>query len=139
MNTADFLISVSPSKQTVMVLLLLCSMLVIVRSLLRRSRMPKAESAIDLDDLVLEWDERAGQMRMSILRVGFIATWCLCAWVMVFLTLGGKMTEGYLGLFGALWVTPIVSAIIWGKKPPALPPAVGKAENVTVNPQAPPQ
>lgn len=107
---------ISPSKQTVMVLLLLAAALVIIRSLLHKSS--DQTSAINLDDLILETDLVTGRQRMSIIRVLALGAFVFTIWMMVFLTLSGKMTEGYFTIFNAAWVAPLVTQIIWGKKPP---------------------
>ncbi len=128
------LIAVSPSKQTAMAVLLLMALLAIVRSLLSRSR--DRTSLIDLDMLLLEWNPVSQRYEMSIIRVLALAAFVLTAWMMIYLTMAGKMTEGYLGIFNTAWVFPLVAAIIWGKKPPlpAVPGPTTKivADNVTV-------
>lgn len=127
------LIQVSPNKQSLMVLLLLASALVIIRSLLRRNSADA--SAINLDDLVLEWNPGLNKMQMSIIRVLALAAFAFTIWLMIFLTLTGKMTEGYLTIFNTAWVAPLIAQIIWGKKPPFPPsgPATTiQADNVTV-------
>lgn len=127
------LVDVSPSKQLAMALLLLLALLAIIRSLLRRSRDDK--SPIDLDMLLLEWNPLTQRHEMSIIRTLALAAFALTAWVMVYQTLTGRMTEGYLGLFNVMWVAPLVAAIIWGKKPPMLPPGPTtsiSAKSVTV-------
>lgn len=128
----ELLIDVRPSMQTGMAMLLLCAMLVIIRSLLKKSG--DTTSAIDLDDLILDFAPD-GQKHVSIIRCLALAAFALTAWEMVYLTMAGKMTEGYFGLFGTLWVAPLTAAIIWGKKPPfppAGPTTTIKADNVNV-------
>ena len=104
--------------QTAMALLLLISALLLVRSLLRRTA--DQRSAINVEDLLLEWDPGTKRLRMSVLRVVFLGAFIFTIWLLVFLALKGKMTEGYLGIFNFAWVAPLVAAIIWGKKPPLL-------------------
>lgn len=112
---------ISPNKQAVMVVLLLLAALVIIRSLLHKSN--DRTSEINLDDLVLDTDPTTGRQRMSIIRVLALGAFAFTIWMMVFLTLTGKMTEGYFTIFNAAWVAPLISQIIWGKKPPPAGPS----------------
>lgn len=122
------LIDVRPSAQTAMAILLLLSALVIVRSLLHKSK--DTTSAIDLDDLILDTDPATGQRRVSIIRVLALGAFALTVWMMVFLTMSGKMTEGYFTIFNGAWVAPLMAQIIWGKKPPlpTTPPDLTKKD-----------
>lgn len=97
-------------------LVLLAVALAVVRSLLKKSG--DANSAINLDDIILEWDSRAGRDRVSIVRILAIGAFAYSVWQLGTLTLMGKMTEGYFGLFTSAWVMPLVAQIVWGKKPP---------------------
>ena len=38
----------------------------------------------------------------------------LTSWMMAELTLSGKMTEGYFGLYAAAWITPVVVRLVTG-------------------------
>lgn len=118
-----------PSKQVVMALFLLVALGFALRSLMAKSK--SNTSAIDLDDLLLEWDAGANRLRMSVLRCTFLGCFVFSIWLMVYLTLAGKMTEGYLGIFNLAWVAPLTSAIIWGKKPPL--PAAGPTTAITAD------
>ncbi len=112
-------------------LILLAALLIIVRSLLRKSG--DKTSAIDLDDIILEWDARAGRDRVSIIRCLAIGAFVYTIWELGVLTLMGKMTEGYFGLFTTAWVAPLVAQIVWGKRaPPDGPTTTIKTDSVTV-------
>lgn len=63
----------------------------------------------DLTDLLME------NGRLSKIALGFFVVLALTSWIMIDLQIGGKMTEGYLGLYGGLWVTPLVAKVVWGK------------------------
>lgn len=47
--------------------------------------------------------------RVSRLAAGFMLTLVVTSWVMIKLTVDGKMTEGYLMAFGGMWIAPIIS------------------------------
>lgn len=121
MNKLDF-INVAPTTQTVMALVLMCALFVIVRGLLRRTA--DKTSYINIEDLLLEYGPD-GAGRISIVRVLSLGAFCLTTWVMIFLTLTHKMTEGYMSLFNLAWVGPLLLQIVWGKRPGvALPTAL---------------
>lgn len=126
------LVNVAPSRQTWMALLLLAALFIIIRSMLNKTR--DKSSPIDLDELICEWNPLINRMQISWIRVIASGAFVLSCWMMVYLTVTGKMTEGYFGLFNTAWVAPILAAIIWGKKPPAPsgPATAITADNVTV-------
>lgn len=64
--------------------------------------------------------------RVSRLACVFMGSFVVTSWIMVRLTLDGKMTEGYLTAFGALWIIPITAKLfspapITPNAPPGLP------------------
>lgn len=63
----------------------------------------------DLFDLLMEND------RVSKIAVAFMLTLIFTTWLMLDLQLSGKMTEGYLTTYGAMWVAPLVARVIFGK------------------------
>ena len=69
----------------------------------------------DLLDLLIEHG------RVSRLACAFLFALGLTSWIMVRLTIDGKMSEGYLGLYGTMWVAPIV-AKMFGNMPAVEPP-----------------
>ena len=46
----------------------------------------------------------------------FMGSWAVHSWVMVSLTISEKMSEGYVTLYSAAWIAPIVAKIIKGKQ-----------------------
>lgn len=67
---------------------------------------------LDLYDLVME------NGRLSRIAFVMMGSFAVTSWMMVTLTLNGKMTEGIFGLYCTAWIAPIVTRIIKG---PALP------------------
>lgn len=47
--------------------------------------------------------------RVSRIGCAFMATLVVTSWIMVRLTLDGKMTEGYMAAYCAAWVAPIIA------------------------------
>lgn len=56
--------------------------------------------------------------RISRMACVFIASFGVCSWIMVKLALDGKMTEGYLTSYGAIFVAPLVLRLF---SPPLTP------------------
>ena len=83
----------------------------IVWSLLKRDR--SNSSRLNLDDLLLGDDGKISKAA-AVMLGAFIAT----TWMMVYLTLQGKMTEGYLGIYVAAWIAPTVTRLVVVGKPP---------------------
>ena len=52
--------------------------------------------------------------RISKAAVVMMGAFGLTTWMMVNLTLQGKLTEGYLGIYVAAWITPVVVRLITG-------------------------
>ena len=63
------------------------------------------DSAFNLLDLLME------NGRLSRLAFAFLVTLCVTSWIMIRLTFDGKITEGYVGLYGAMWVAPIIAKL----------------------------
>lgn len=95
-------------------LVLAVIVLLIMRSLTARDR--KRTSLINLEDLLLGEDGKLSKAAVVLLGAFLFTTW-----MMAYLTLAGKMTEGYAGIYVAAWVTPAV-ALIFKANPPAPPP-----------------
>jgi hypothetical protein len=93
-----------------MVIVLVGSAGMVALSLYRAHRDPN--NAINLMDLFLE------NGRVSRLAVAFMLTLALSTWIMIDLELHGKMTEGYLTVFGGLWVAPIIAKLIFNQATP---------------------
>lgn len=60
-------------------------------------------NTFDILDLLME------NGRVSRLAFAFLQTLVVTSWVMIKLTVDGKMTEGYLMAFGGMWIAPIIS------------------------------
>jgi hypothetical protein len=82
------------------ILLILFAFAVIV-SLWRFQKNPNNE--FDILDLLME------NGRVSRTAAAFSVTLIITSWIMLKLTVDKSMTEGYLGIYGGLWVTPIVT------------------------------
>lgn len=83
-------------------------LLLIVWSFYRIHQNPNVD--LNLFDLLLEGG------RMSKISVAFMVAFCFSTWLMAYLALAGKMTEGYFGLYGTLWVGPLVARVIFNKQ-----------------------
>ena len=68
------------------------------------------ENNINVVDLVLQ------NGRFDRVAVVFLAAFGVTTWLMVDLEINGKMTEGYLGLYAAAWVGPLVAKVVFGQK-----------------------
>lgn len=79
--------------------------LIIVWTMYRAQRDKKFKE-FNLFDLLMEHG------RLSRIACVFLGSFLTTSWIMVRLTLDGKMTEGYLAGYGALWVAPIVAKIL---------------------------
>lgn len=82
---------------------LLIVALVIAWSLYRAHRVQ--DNTFNLLDLIME------NGRVSKLACVFLGSFGVTSWLMVRLTLDGKMTEGYLTAYGALWIIPITAKL----------------------------
>jgi len=71
-------------------------------------------SKIDFDTLLLDTDGR-----MSKSAIVMFGSFGMTTWMMVFLTLEGKMSEGYLTIYGGLWIIPAVTKLVKGTPLPA--------------------
>lgn len=71
-------------------------------------------TTFNLIDLLME------NGRVSRIACAFLTTLIVTSWIMVTLTVLGKMSEGYMATYGAMWVTPIV-AKLFSTAPPAVP------------------
>ena len=68
--------------------------------------------AFNLLDLVME------NGRVSKLAFAFMTGLVCLTWIMIKLTQAGKMTEGYVGLYGAIIIAPVI-AKLFSTPPPA--------------------
>jgi len=94
----------------VMYAILACVTLLIVWTLERRNK--SAVSSFSFDDLLTDNGKTS---KPAAVMFGAFA---LSVWLMVFLAVNDKMTEGYFGAFLAAWVAPSVAKIIKGDPAP---------------------
>ena len=77
--------------------------LLLAWSFLRAHRDPQFR--LDLFDLVMS------DGRLSRIAVAFMVTLCATTWIMVRLTLDGKLTEGYFTGYALAWIAPVVARL----------------------------
>ena len=53
--------------------------------------------------------------RVDRVSLAFMMVLAITTWLMIDLQLHGKMTEGYLTSYGAMWVIPLVSKVVFNK------------------------
>lgn len=105
-----------PTKLGMVVALVLIIFLIMFM-LWRRDR--DAHSMINLEDLLIGEDGKLSKAA-AIMMGAFAFT----TWMMGYLTLMGKMTEGYAAIYVGAWITPTVVKLITGPRP-ASPPGDG--------------
>ena len=66
----------------------------------------RADNDFNILDLLME------NGRVSKAAVVMMGAFSLTSWMMVELTLIGKMAEGYFGLYAAAWIAPVVVKLI---------------------------
>lgn len=64
------------------------------------------ENDFNILDLLME------NGHVSKAAVVMMGSFSLTSWMMIQLTLAGKMTEGYFGLYSAAWIAPVVVKLI---------------------------
>lgn len=89
--------------------ILACVTLLIMWTLERRNK--NAASTFSFDDLLTENGKTS---KAACVMFGAFA---LSTWILVFLTINEKLTEGYFGAYLAAWVGPVVAKIIKGDSP----------------------
>lgn len=72
----------------------------------------KKEFDFDVFDLVME------NGKVSKIGVTFMAAFAVTTWILIDLQLKGKMTEGYLTTYGAMWVASLVARVVFNKTEP---------------------
>lgn len=116
--------------KTYMVAILAIVALLVIWGLIRRSR--KVESKIDLDDLVLGDDGK-----LSKAATVMLGAFGLTTWLMVYLALNGKMTEGYLAIYVGAWIAPTVTKLFKGTPPATVEETSTTSTTKTVTPTVP--
>lgn len=88
-----------------MIIALALVVLLVTRALVKRNQ--SAASRLNFDDLLLGDDGKASKAA----AVMFGAFGCT-TWLMVYLALTAKMTEGYFAAYLAAWVAPTIMRLI---------------------------
>lgn len=57
--------------------------------------------------------------RISKFSCILMGSFMVTTWIVAHLAVTGKLTEGYLTIYGALWITPSVAKLLKGDTPPA--------------------
>lgn len=68
--------------------------------------------AFNLFDLILEGG------KLSKIAVCFMSAFLVTTWVIIYITLAGKLTEGYFIAYGGMWVTALVARVVSVKPTP---------------------
>ena len=98
---------------------LLIVALVVAWSLYRAHKSDNDQfAAFNLLDLIMD------QGRVSRVACVFLACFGILSWIMIRLTIGGKMTEGYFMGYAGACFAPIVAKMFSASSPPAQPPEV---------------
>ena len=84
--------------------------------------------AFDLFDLVME------NGRLSKTSIAFVSTLLVTSWIMIRLTLDGKLTEGYFTGYAVAWIAPLV-AKLFSPPTPAGTTTTSKTTTSTVDVQ----
>lgn len=53
--------------------------------------------------------------RVSKIALAFMVAFAVTTWVIVYLALRDKLTEGYLTSYGVMWVAPLVAKVVFNK------------------------
>lgn len=80
----------------------------IIYVLMKRDR--STTSAINLEDLLLGDDGK-----LSKAAAVMMGAFAMTTWLMIYLALNSKMTEGYLAIYVGAWIAPAVTRLIVGK------------------------
>lgn len=88
---------------------LIIAALTVLWTLYRAHKNPSL--TFDLFDLITE------NGRVSKIAFAFMLTLGATTWIMIRLTLDGKLTEGYFAGYGAMWIVPIIAKLF--NSPPA--------------------
>jgi hypothetical protein len=104
-------------NRTIVLMITLALLLIaLIVSLVRRDRC--TDSRINLDDLLLGEDGR-----LSKAAAVMMGAFALTSWLIVYLALTGRLTEGYFTAYLGAWVAPTVTALIVRRPSSSTPPA----------------
>jgi hypothetical protein len=98
-----------------MVVALVVVILMAATMLTKRDR--SSASAINLEDLLLGDDGK-----LSKAAAVMMGAFAMTTWLMVYLALNNKMTEGYLAIYVGAWIAPTVTRLIIVKPTPGTAP-----------------
>lgn len=90
-----------------MLIVLAGAALFVVLSFWRAHRKPGFD--FDAFDLIME------NGKVNTEKTAFMVAFAVTTWVLVDLQLKGKMTEGYMTTYGAMWVSALVAKVIFKK------------------------
>lgn len=87
----------------------------IIFVLIKRDR--SSSSRINLEDLLIGDDGK-----LSKAAAVMLGAFAMTTWLMVYLALNGKMTEGYLAIYVGAWIAPTVTRLVTNRPTLANPP-----------------
>lgn len=100
----------NPTK-IVMIAVMVIIIAALIFSLIKRDR--SISSKINLEDLLIGEDDKVS--KAAAVMMGAFA---MTTWLMVYLAMSGKMTEGYLAIYVGAWIAPTVTKLIVGQSAP---------------------
>lgn len=103
-------------QSTDMLAVVLAIIILIIAVLLWRFHRDPNQSQFDLTDLLME------NGKLSKISVAFLLTLLVTTWMMIYMTINKQMTEGYLAIYTAAWIAPIVTRLF--KVSPTLPTSI---------------
>lgn len=95
-----------------MTTILAVGLLLVIWSFIRAHRRPGID--FSLYDLILE------NGKVSKIAFTFMAAFAVTSWILIDLQLKGKMTEGYLTVYGAMWVASLMAKVLSNKQGPSV-------------------
>lgn len=93
-------------------LLFILGALIIWRSL---QKLTAGNSTYDWHDLLMEHNKASKAAHVML------GAFAVTTWMMVYLTLSEKLTEGYLAIYVAAWIAPVVTRLIAKPAPEVKP------------------
>jgi len=115
-----------------MVIVLAVACLCIVVSFWRAHR--NHAFTFDAFDLVME------NGKVSKIAVAFMLVLGVTTWVIIDQQIAGKLTEGMFGLYGGMWVMPLVAKVVFAKtEMPSTTTVASMTTTTTATVQEPPQ
>lgn len=94
-----------------MIAALILVIIAIIFVLIKRDR--STTSLINLEDLLIGDDGK-----LSKAAAVMMGAFAMTTWLMVYLALNSKMTEGYLAIYVGAWIAPTVTRLIVAKPEP---------------------